>query len=358
MLPGGGTAERTRKLAKYLALAGAEVRVVAIDGSAIQEEFRDCRIETYVTGSVRLRYVVPLVSPRTLARHVQWADCCHLLGHWNLLSVATARAARTHGKPYVLCPAGEFAGLIGGGAVKRVFHAVFGRSMVDGAARLIAITDAERQEMIARFARPPGEVVTIPNGAEEPDPAYMAKPSGLPEGAYALFLGRLTWIKGPDLLLDAFSRIAKEFPGLSLVVAGRDFGLEAALRAKAATAPLAGRVAFVGFLDERRRTAALRHAECLVLPSRSEAMSMVAVEAGVEGIPVVVTDRCGLDVVAEIDGGEVCPATPEDIGRAMARLLSDPERKAKGERWRSHVLEHYRWKPLVDRLLGELETLR
>jgi hypothetical protein len=41
----------------------------------------------------------------------------------------------------------------------------------------------------------------------------------------------------------------------------------------------------------------------------------------------------------------------------MARLLSDPARKAKGERWRRYVLEHYRWPILVDRLLGGLETL-
>jgi glycosyltransferase involved in cell wall biosynthesis len=116
-------------------------------------------------------------------------------------------------------------------------------------------------------------------------------------------------------------------------------------------------VVFTGFLDERQRTAVLRRAECLVVPSRSEAMSLVAVEAGMQAVPVVATDRCGLDAVTGADAGEICEPTAEGLGRALAKLLADPGRRQKGERWRRYVLAHLTWPELVERLLGELETL-
>jgi glycosyltransferase involved in cell wall biosynthesis len=277
---GAGMAERTRQLAKHLSLAGAEVRVVAAEGGPIADELRSRGFLIHVTGSVRLRYDVPFIWPGTLMRHVEWADRIHILGYWSVLSIATAFSARARSKPYVLCPAGGFHALSEPSVVKHIFHRTVGRRMIDDAARLVSITELERQEIIARFDRPPDQVVTVPNGAEELDPADQPMPSGMPRGPYVLFIGRLARIKGPDLLLDGFGRIAGDFPEVSLVLAGPDFGLEAELRATAAKPPLGGRVVFTGFLDEGQRTAILRQAECLVVPSRSEAMSLVAGCAG------------------------------------------------------------------------------
>lgn len=354
---GAGTAERTRQLAKYLSLAGVEVGVVAVEGGPIADELRSRGIACHVTGFVRLRYVFPFILPVTLMRHVEWANRIHVLGYWNVLSIATAFCSRARNKPYVLCAAGGFSALTESAVVKPLFHRTVGRRMMDCAARLISITELERQEIIVRFDRRPDEVVTIPNGAEDLDPADHPGPSTLPQRPYALFIGRLARIKGPDLLLDAFGRIAKDFPAVSLVFAGPDCGLEAELRATAARLPIPGRVVFTGFVDEGQRTAVLRQAECLVVPSRSEAMSFVAVEAGIQAVPVVVTDRCGLEAVAEADAGEICAPTAEGIASALASLLSDLRRRDKGERWRRYVLAHFSWPALVAELLSELETL-
>lgn len=356
---GGGTTARTRKLAKHLARAGAKVTVISIQDGAVAEELRSCGIETSATGFLRLRFTVPLLRPWTLWRLVRRSDALHILGYWNLLSVATAALARLMDKPYVLCAAGEFASIARPGLIARLFRQWLGRPLVRGAAKLISITELERQEIIELFGRAPEEVITIPNGVDDDAAVETADvPAFLPDGPFILFVGRLAPIKGPDILLEAFARCAQRFPEVTLAFAGPEFGLGDQLRQVASCPLLEERVLFLGFLDETRRTAAYRRAELLVVPSRSEAMSLVALEAGVEGLPVLVTDRCGLDVVAEVGGGEVCAATPSALSDALSRLLEAGDRRAKGARWRRYVTEHYRWPAIAERLLDLLKSLR
>jgi len=352
---GGGTTERTRRLAKYLRRAGVEVRVVSIGGGALANELEAEGIRTYSTGAVRLGFTFPLVWLPRLSREVAWADHIHILGYWNLLSVAMAHCARRKAKPYVFSAAGEFEGPSHFGWVARTFHERLGLPMVRGAARIVSITELERSQILARLGLPPEEVVTIENGVEES--LVSAPVQGLPKAPYLLFLGRLAKVKGPDILLEAFGRIASVHPELRLVVAGPDHGLGRQLLAAADSATLAGRVVFTGYLDEAQRTTALRGAEGLVVPSRSEAMSLVALEAGMQAVPVVVTDRCGLDVVADIGAGTVCPATVEGLAAGLQQFLQADDRQGMGARWKAHVSTHYLWPNLVDRMIAMFESI-
>ncbi|WP_216074358.1 hypothetical protein, partial [Acinetobacter baumannii] len=84
--------------------------------------------------------------PFALLRMVRAASSVHVLGYWNLLSVATSWLARVSGRPYVLSAAGEFAALDHPRPVARLFHGLFGRAMLTNAASLIAITALERNQ--------------------------------------------------------------------------------------------------------------------------------------------------------------------------------------------------------------------
>ena len=94
-------------------------------------------------------------------------------------------------------------------------------------------------------------------------------------------MGRLNPIKGPDLLLEAFGQVADRFREWRLLLAGRDEGLEGDLRVRAQSLGLTDRVHFVGHLDPSESTGAYRAASLLVVPSRHEAMSLVALEGAV-----------------------------------------------------------------------------
>lgn len=355
---GGGTAERTRRLASRLRRAGQDCEVATIEGGALGDVLRHEGVPVHVTGSVRLRFVVPFLRPVTLWSMVRRADVVHVLGYWNLLSVATALCAHLAGKPYLLSAAGEFAGLARRRPVARLFHRLFGLRMIRQATGLVAVTEQERQQIAAWFGYDRKRILVVPNGVEEDQETAANAADFLPGEPFVLFVGRLALIKGPDLLLEAFARIGERHPGVRLVVAGPDFGLGPALHARASIPPLAGRVVFPGFLGEGERTAAYERALLLVVPSRAEAMSLVAVEAGLCGTPVLVTDQCGLDEVAEVGGGGVCAADPDAVAAALDAMLSAGDLAEKGRRWRRHVLANYTWTSITARFVDQLEGLR
>lgn len=354
---GGGTAERTRHLALTLHSQGHAVTVAAIDGGDMVSQLGAAGVAVYVTGFTKLRFSVPHFNVWRLWAMVKHADVIHLLGYWNLLSVATAFFARRAGKPYALSPAGEFVGLERPRPIASLFHALLGRTMIRGAAFMVAITPLEKSQFIDNHGVDPQRTLVLTNGVNA-DP-LSREPEGLPERPFVLFLGRLAEVKGPDLLLEAFERIAAQDSRYDLVVAGPDFGLESKLRARALDPALVGRVHFIGFLDEAQRNGAYRRASLLCVPSRSEAMSLVALEGGICGVPVLLTDRCGFDDVAAVNGGLVAPATVEGLAAGLQALLApSTDLPALGANLQNHIAKNFAWSVVANRLLAAFETRR
>lgn len=352
---GGGTAERTRRLALGLAALGTPCEVVAMEDGALADDLRRAGISVLVTGSIPLKFRVPTINPIAFYKLVRRADRIHILGYWNLLAVATARLARVLNRPYVLSPAGEFAGLAQPRPVARLFHRLFGVGMVHNAALLLAITPLERSQMIEHFGSLAPEIFILPNGV--PEPTDTSAPS--PEGKkIVLFVGRLAPIKGPDLLLEAFASVAPRHPDVQLVLAGPDFGLRDQLADRIVELGLQDRVALTGYVGEDRRSALFGNALFLCVPSRAEAMSLIGLEAGAAGLPVLLTDQCGFDEVAEIGGGAVVPASVEGLVAGLEQLLANRgELAPMGERLRARIRENYTWPRLAGTLRDRLAAL-
>jgi glycosyltransferase involved in cell wall biosynthesis len=198
--------------------------------------------------------------------------------------------------------------------------------------------------------------VEAPGRIEVPDGvAALRERLGGGDAPLLLFMGRLNPIKGADLLLDAFARIAADHPAYRLVFAGRDEGMQTALAARADALGLRERVRFAGMLDRAETAAAYRAAALLIVPSRQEAMSLVALEAGIEGTPVMMTDVCGFDDLERSGGGLLVPPTVDGLTNGLRRLLASPaELPRMGRALRAHVLSNYRWPSVAPRWVSVL----
>ena len=198
----------------------------------------------------------------------------------------------------------------------------------------------------------------IPNGVREQDFSFsdaglVRQQLAIGDVEYLLFVGRLNQIKGPDLLLQAFVSIADQFPHLHLVFAGPDGGMLDSLDNAAANAGLADRIHFAGYMGGELKSSAYHGASVLVVPSRQEAMSIVALEGAVCGIPVVLTDRCGFDVLAEVGAARLAEASESSLAEAVAVLMHDAElRKSMGASGRKFALEYYTWDIAAQRYFG------
>ncbi|MBC7289656.1 MAG: glycosyltransferase [Armatimonadetes bacterium] len=140
-----------------------------------------------------------------------------------------------------------------------------------------------------------------------------------------LFVSRLIERKGLHFLLAALARMKDRVPRFQLVVAG-DGPLRAQLEAQANSLGLGDRVRWLGNVPHDRLPDVYRSADIFVLPSLSEGMANVALEAAASGLPLVLTDVPGTAelLVHGRNGFVVAPADVESLANAIERLLLDP----------------------------------
>jgi len=197
-----------------------------------------------------------------------------------------------------------------------------------GLRRLAAAFDA---------ARP---IAVIPNGV---DLEKFAVDERLWEPARMLFVGRVVYQKGLDLLLEALSGL-KEIPW-ELVVVG-DGAQREPLQARARDLGLGDRIRFAGWLRGDDLHRAYREANLFVFPSRHEGMPKAVLEAMAARLPVVASRIAGNEelVAAEQTGMLFASEDADGLKQALGALLSDGGRRAAmGSAGRRRVEEHYTW---------------
>jgi glycosyltransferase involved in cell wall biosynthesis len=355
---GGGTAERTYQMSKALAHAGVDCVILSTDVGLRDEWVASIKgVKVVALHCINRRFFIFLFSWSTLKKIVADADVVHLMGHWSMLNVLVYLLAKRTGTPYVICPAGELRLFGRSRWIKKLFNAVIGYRLVREAAGHIAVTPDEipvyeSYGITAEF------VTVIPNGVNEADfqpgeASSFSRQFGLGNNPFILFMGRLNPIKGPDLLLDAFCRVANQFPAYHLVFAGPDGGLLNNLQQTTKERGMSDRVHFVGYVAGQDKVNAYHEAHFLVIPSRQEAMSIVVLEAGVSGTPVLLSDRCGFNQVDAVGGGRVVPANVNGLAEGLAEIMNRQVGLAEmGERLRCFVRNNFTWDLICLRYLA------
>lgn len=274
----------------------------------------------------------------------------HIHGLWETSTRVAAQMARRLGKPYVVSAHGmlEPWALRNKGFKKRVYAALIERANLQGASCLHALTEAEAQDY-RRFGAT-GPVAVIPNGVTAPESAtpeafFRAFPQTRGR-RLLMFLGRLHFKKGLDLLVPAWAALARRSPDALLVIAGPDSeNTQAATQKLVNEHNLADRVLFTGMLHGDMKWSALAAAECFLLPSYSEGLSMATLEAMSLGVPVIITTSCHLPEVRRTGAGWEIEAALADLMAAMEDLLNaTPERNAeRGSQGKRLVRERFSW---------------
>jgi glycosyltransferase involved in cell wall biosynthesis len=296
------------------------------------------------TGRYQSRLLAVNEAPlRTLHAAIQSSDIVHIHGIWDWHSVAAGTLASHAGVPYVV----SAHGMLDPWAVRNkrwkkwLYARLIERRNLNRAACLCALTDSEVTDYRAFGLRPPAAI--IPNGIElqEASPnAFYAQYPELRDRTLVLYLGRIHYKKGVDLLCRAWARLHAGFPDARLVVAGPDSDH---------TRPRLKRIApsavFTGMLDARLKWSALSAASLFVLPSHSEGFSVAVLEAMAAALPVVITRQCHFPEVESHGCGAVIEPNEDDLETALRSLLaaSAEERRQIGRRGKSLVEQRYSW---------------
>lgn len=143
------------------------------------------------------------------------------------------------------------------------------------------------------------------------------------EAKTVVAVGRLTYQKGFDLLLQAWAEVCRRVSGWQLAIVG-DGELRSALSAQAESLGLAGCVTFVPATKDV--VAVYRDASVLAMSSRYEGFGMVLLEAQTAGLPVVsFACKCGPSEIVNdgVDGYLVPPGDVDAMADRLVRLMQD-----------------------------------
>lgn len=172
---------------------------------------------------------------------------------------------------------------------------------------IIAVSDAVRRGLIESGV-PAAKIEIIHTGIEIPEIVQLDRP----RDHFAIgHMGAFTEEKGQDVAVEAAALLRPSLPNAKIVLAG-DGPLLSGLRKRAT-----GNVTFPGFVSDR--AAFFAALDLFIMPSRSEAWGLAALEAMAYGVPVIASDVGGLaEIVEPGNGGWLVPAgDPKALARAI-----------------------------------------
>ncbi|MDE5697164.1 MAG: glycosyltransferase family 4 protein [Lachnospiraceae bacterium] len=228
------------------------------------------------------------------------------------------------------------------------------RAIWKNASHLIANSEGLKKRALAfedRYA-----VDIIENGVDN----LFFVPDGREKEAEAvviLFVSRLIEGKGLQYLIPELPGIQesvrqKTGRGVRLVIVG-DGPYRTALEELTAGAGARELVRFEGRKDKEQVQRYYQAADLFVLPSLSEGMPNVVLEAMASGLPIIMTPCEGSKELVT-DNGII--ASLKNLPEALIRVCADErERRAMGQNSLRRVESHFRWESIGDRYLSVLE---
>ena len=364
----GGPAKLAPEMCRALARRGHEVTLYTtnFDVDGVLDVPLD---KPVLDGGVTIRYF-PVSRPRrwkfsrplgqALRDGVAAFDIVHIHNLYLFHTWVAAHYCRKKRIPYLISPHGTLDPFIRGRSrlKKAVYNRLIEKRNLDQAA---AIHYAAQFEMdLAHEAlsiRAPGAVVPYVVELEE----YLNLPargtfrSRFPEvgeNLIILFLSRINFKKGLDLLARSFGLIARQRNDVRLVIAGPDNeGYGRQVRQWLAEEGVLQYTVFTGMLTGVDKLSAFADADLFVLPSYTENFGIAIIEAMACGLPVVISNR--VNIWREIaEAGVVVDCEANKLAEVLLKMLDDPERRkiigAKGKRL---VEELFPWEKVADQMI-------
>jgi poly(glycerol-phosphate) alpha-glucosyltransferase len=297
-------------------------------------------------------------------------DITHVHGLWLYPSIAATAYSRQTKRPNLVSPHGMLDpwALKNSRWKKKLAYAWFEQAHLRGARCLRALCASEAQSI--RQLGLKNDIAIIPNGIDLPDTTPTSPPPWAgriePGSKVLLFLSRIHPKKGLVNLLKAWAENWKsetsgqKSRGWVLAIAGWDQGGHeqelkrlcaelqitfADIREPSSTLHPPPSVLFLGPQFNAAKAACYHHCDAFVLPSFSEGLPMVVLEAWANAKPVLMTPECNLPEGFQASAAIRAEPTMASLTAGLNELqrLTTEERAAMGSRALALVKQRFTW---------------
>ena len=224
---------------------------------------------------------------------------------------------------------------------------------VQRAARILTVSEFSRTAIARAYGLDEDNIVVVPNAAAEGFlPVHRPTATAKVREAFGLTapfifsVGDLQPRKNHIGLIAAFRELIRAVPGLphDLVIAGKETWFSPRVHEAAKQSGVADRIHFLGFVSDDDLLQLYNACELFCFPSYYEGFGLPVVEAMACGRAVVCSNTSAVPEVA--DGAALLfdPYRPEEIARAMADMIRNPEMRARRERLSAQRATHFSWR--------------
>ncbi|MCP3873872.1 MAG: glycosyltransferase [Desulfobacteraceae bacterium] len=176
-----------------------------------------------------------------------------------------------------------------------------------------------------------------------------------------LFLSRIDYKKGLDLLIPAISRLSKRFNNIKMVLAGsREDSYYKKVKSWIEEYKLSKVIITPGFLSGQEKIDAFQGSDCFILPSLNENFGIAIIEALSYGLPVIISENVYIwKEIVKGGGGWVCKYSTDSIIEVLSHILKAPnelEEKGKNATGTADLFSVETLKPKYETLYRKIAT--
>ncbi len=229
-----------------------------------------------------------------LAEHIARKETYDVIHAHDWMTVlAGVRASRASGKPYIQhVHAVEFDR--NGENINRDIYDIE-RYGMEKANHVISVSHYTKRLIVERYGIDPEKVTVVHNGVSAPN-GRVKQRDDKRRAKVVLFLGRVTFQKGPDYFVEAAAKVLESFPDTTFVMAGSGDMLPRMVE-RVAELGMGKSFHFTGFLgaDDVERVYGM--SDLFVMPSVSEPFGIAPLEAACRDVPVIISRQSGVSEV-------------------------------------------------------------
>ena len=269
-----------------------------------------------------------------LRKNIKKYDIIHLNDHRTFQNIITSLFALQNKIPYILQPHGSLLAFGSKVQFKKITDILINNSIINKAKKILALTEIEAK-LFTKFKNiRENKISIIPNGINLSEyknlpqkNVFKQKYNIKSDYKLILFLGRINRVKGLELLVKSFKKIADKNNAVKLIIAGPDDGYKSTLVEIINSLKISNKVIFTGYLSGRNKLEAYRAADVNVLPSIYDIFPLTILEACACGIPVITTKNCSISpILNKFKAGIIINRNENDLINKIETILNEKEK--------------------------------
>ncbi len=220
------------------------------------------------------------------------------------------------------------------------------RGMQD-ADKVVAVSHYTRNLVIREYGIDPNKVEVVHNAVARNEAKQVYASNLASESRknctekHVLFMGRITFQKGPDYFIDAAHMVLQKMPDVRFIMAGNGDMMTRMVR-RAAQLRIGNRMHFTGFLRGQDVDRMYALSDLYVMPSVSEPFGIAPLEAMIYDVPVLISRQSGVSEVVEnalkVDFWDVKAMADKicavlQYPKLSAEIVKNSREELKGIRW-------------------------